>query len=174
MDITIPKFSDLLSSCMKSEGIKDGTLVNMLQESGVDSINFRRISEYRRGIVTPPFLKARAILGVLEVEVTDEELEESLRLNSEDARERKENMVVANYMKILPVSVKLRTLLPSRDPVEAEIAVKERVRSLYGSDRYIANYIERLIAKDLGEALLEKETVERGADRPQGGKVLGK
>ena len=151
------RFSFLLKSAMTESGLGARRLQEQLEERGVTNITYKRISEYLRAVSTPPFEKAREIMDAMEVGIEDDILRESLRENREMIREEKEMVEGDGYNKTISVHVKLRKVLPKKIASETEQILKNRVRTLYGSENNMAKYVENLIAADLQRSLLDEE-----------------
>ena len=156
-------FSDLFIQGLKDEGLNMTQLSDILAEKG-NEITRRRLSEYYNQVSTPPFEKAREIVKALKIEITDEELIESLKINRDRIKELKQGM---NYSgresytggmesKINKViSLNLSNFCEGMTAELVEEKIRERLNLLYGetekNEKYrMSRYVKDLIKKDLG------------------------
>ena len=86
MDRSIP-FYQILQEAMTFTENNMKSLERLLQENGIEDINFRRISDYVNGQYTPPYTKAKHLLDVMGYSMTEEELVGSLEANKEYIKE---------------------------------------------------------------------------------------
>lgn len=137
----------MLRNAMKAGGYSPKKLEDKLRESGISNITVKRISDYLRNERTPSHEKARVILDALEWPITEEDLDDALRLNRETIREEKRE----NYTpdSIISVPIHLRKIITDGQQDAGQL-IKGRVREIYGDERCISRYVEMLIRRDLG------------------------
>lgn len=137
----------MLRSAMKSGGYSPTKLEEKLREKGIGNITVKRISDYLRDERTPSHEKARLMMDALEWPISEEDLDDSLRLNREVIREEKRENFTQDS--IMSVPVHLGKIFPEGQQ-DAEQLIRNRVREIYGDDRSLSRYVEALIRKDLG------------------------
>ena len=79
-------FSQILDTAMENNSITTVGLEEILRSKGINNIGFRRISEYRSSKTTPSFEKAKSILACLNINMTEEELLDSLHANRQSIK----------------------------------------------------------------------------------------
>jgi len=154
-------FSDMMNAAMKAEKISYTDIQEVLLEKGID-IGRRRLSEYGRQVTTPPYEKALAISRVLGLDVDEEYLLESLRLNKKIVENNKINRnnprmernvggSENNVVKV--VSINYKGFIEGMTPEQVELKINERIDTLYGkteSDKArLGMYIRDLIRNDI-------------------------
>ena len=158
MDRSIP-FYQILQEAMAFTENNMKSLERLLQENGIEDINFRRISDYVNGQYTPPYTKAKHLLDVMGYSMTEEELVGSLEANKEYIKEmsfyKKEKK--SEYQ--TSIRLKLKNILPNREPEYVQFMLESRIKELYGLDGKLSIYIQDLIATDLQRFILESEDV---------------
>lgn len=159
----IERFSSLLGKAMDDSELKAVELEGLLRERGTENINFRRISEYLHGVSTPPFDKARVLMDTLDIPIGDEELKESLELNRELIREEREEILNDRYNRSVTVTIRFRNIGKSskmEDIIDNEEMLYRRVTELFGDEKNLKKYVERLIKKDLENYLISEEDTD--------------
>jgi len=154
-------FSEMMVAAMKAEKISYTNIQEVLLEQGID-IGRRRLSEYGRQVTTPPYEKALAISKVLGLDLNEEYLLESLKLNrkivennklnrSNPRMERNIGGSENNVVKV--VSINYKGFIEGMTPEQVELKINERINTLYGktdSDKpRLGTYIRDLIRKDI-------------------------
>lgn len=148
---------------MEERDLKAVDFETVLQERGIENINFRRISEYLRGVSTPPYDKARALMDALDIPIGEAELKESLELNRELIRDEKEEILTERYNRSVTVTIKFRKLgskSTEESLIEIEQRLYRRVKDLFGDEKNLTKYVERLIKKDLENYLISEEDTD--------------
>jgi len=147
------RFSMLLDNLMTFSLMNSTQLEAKLREIGINTINRKRISEYRRGTSTPCLEKAYFLMQALGADISKQSLETSLALNREYVREtRAEDEVILNNKTVF-VEIRLRRLAKDKSVIECERYINSRIESNgYGN---ITEYIEALISEDIKKAILE-------------------
>ena len=158
--IPAESFAGILSAAMDAYGVGCKRFEEILQDRGVDGIKYKRISEYRNGHFTPSYEKARLMLDALEFPISDEDLIRALDLNRSLIKEEQSYYVTDSKELRLSVRLKYRNILREYTPEETELFLRQRIADLFGDDKYKSQYIERLIAKDLKEYIIDKEDLE--------------
>lgn len=153
----IERYSNLLKNAMYSAGVGEVRLVEMLRERGIDNINKRRISEYINNSTTPPFHKARIIMDTLSFPIDDEMLTESLEYNRQLIREEKEMAESNGYTKSFTVKLKYRKMGRFSSSVEAQMVLNARLKTVFGENGTLTEYVEWLISEDLKNCNGKKE-----------------
>ena len=158
MELAIP-FYQLLQEAMDFTENNMKSLEGLLQENGVNNINFRRISDYVNGQYTPPYTKAKHLLDAMGYSMSEEELVASLEANKQHIKElsfyKKEKK--SEYQ--TSIRLKLRNILPDREPEYVQFMLENRIKELYGPEGKLSIYIQDLIATDLQRFILESEDV---------------
>ena len=150
-------FSGILTEAMQSSGVGGRKLEAILKENGIDDISYKRISDYANGIHTPSFEKARDMLRVLEYSIDDESLLEALKQNREIIKQESDYVLSGSKEIRRTVRIKLKKLLPEKEPAQTEQYLWNRIADLYGDEKQISLYIQELISKDLKEYILARE-----------------
>ena len=150
-------FSGILTEAMQSSGVGGRKLEAILKENGIDDISYKRISDYANGIHTPSFEKARDMLRVLEYSIDDESLLEALKQNREIIKQESDYVLSGSKEIRRTVRIKLKKLLPEKEPEQTEQYLWNRIADLYGDEKQISLYIQELISKDLKEYILARE-----------------
>ena len=160
----VPKecFGAILSVTMIDAGIETyREFHRMLEKAGITDITAKRISEYCKGIYTPSFLKAKQMLNVLDYSITDNDLIASLNANKEYAKMRPKSYRRKGDKEIrISVRLKLSKIMPKQDVDRVSLIMDERIEHLCGSKNNYTEYIQALIAKDLDEYILSKESIK--------------
>lgn len=151
---------DVLSGTMEDAGIGVKKLEDILADRGIYNINFRSISDYKNGIHTPSYDKAKALLDALDYKVTEDELLEMLKQNKKEIKDNNEYVHSDNAELRRTVRIKLKRLLPGADPEVAERYLLERIQSICGDKKRLSAYIQNLISKDLKQYILEEDDIK--------------
>ena len=162
MNYETESFRDILLVAMDEAGVKCKGLEDLLQERGIDNITLKRLSEYKNGVSTPPFEKAKTILEVLDWEVDDDYLIASLSKNRENIKSDQTYLPERNRFLHKQLRIRYRSIMPDEEPEVCERFLSERVKEITGNENDITQYIRVLIAKDLNEFILNKEDIENG------------
>lgn len=154
------KFSDILDTAMTDYGVGVRKFEEILNENGIYDIDFRRISDYRRGTHSPSYDRAKILLENLEYDISEKELLNSLKENREDIKNQ--DIYLNSDAKEIrrTIRIKLKRLLPDKEPEEIERILLERIGLLFDDEKQISNYIQSLIAKDLQEYIVDKGDVK--------------
>ena len=159
--LTIP-FHEILYSALEEDGLSDREFEKILIENGVDNIGYIRISEYKNGATTPPYSKAKTIIDTLGVEMSEEELVESLKMNKEYVREMNSYSQKKFTAYRVSIRMKLQDILPDKEPEQVQFLLDDRIQSLYGSSGKFSSYVKDLIAKDLKQYVIDQEDIRNG------------
>lgn len=141
------EFNQILRDAMKSGGYNLTMLEEKLRENGIENITVKRISDYLRRERTPSHEKARVLMDTLEWPISEEDLDDALRLNREIIREEKRDDFTPDS--IISVPIHLRKIIPDVQ-CDAGQLIRDRVREFYGDERSLSKYVEMLIRRDLG------------------------
>ena len=155
-------FSQILDTAMESNSITTVGLEEILKSKGINNIGFRRISEYRSSKTTPSFEKAKSILACLNINMTEEELLDSLHANRQSIKYLKYTAPQQDEILKIHANLNLMELFPDREPDEVAFILDERIESLYGDAGNRANYVKDLILKDLKEYILTRKDTTHG------------
>lgn len=153
-------FMNVLSGTMDDAGVGVKKLEDILVDKGVYNINFRSISDYKNGVHTPSYSKAKALLDALDYKVTEDELLSMLEQNKKDIKENNDYLYSDNVELRRTIRIKLKRLLPGVEPEVAERYLKDRIQSIYGDETRLSIYIQNLISKDLKQYILEEDDIE--------------
>ena len=152
-------FTDILTIAMQDYGVGVKKLEELLVDAGITDINFRRISDYKNGLHTPSYDKAKKILSILEYDISEQELLDALNENKESIKDQKKYLSSESKEIRRTIRIKLKRLIPGVEPEEAERYLLTRIEELFGNNKEISNYIQSLIAKDLQQYIIDKEDV---------------
>lgn len=161
--MAIPFFR-ILDTAMNDENITTVGLEDMLKNSGINNIGFRRISEYRSSKTTPSFEKAKAILECLKINMSEKEILDSLHENRQYIKYMKYASTDQNTILKVHADLNLLEILPDKEPDETAFILEERINDLYGESGTRANYIKDLISKDLREYVLTRKDTTHDED----------
>lgn len=162
-------FSYHLKTAMESAELKSKGLEDLLVQSGITNITWRRIGEYLRQETTPDPEKARQIFDVLGYEISDEQILDSLQMNREEIRNSKEMITTFNRREITVrvrySNIKLKNKVYTNSERETksstELLIQDRLEKLYGkSEGMMTTYVQELIGKDLDSFILKGESRE--------------
>ena len=155
-------FSELLSEAMDlADCTSDKELESLLKSSGNFNISRSSITQYHSGMIIPPFLKAKAILDVLEYSMDDQELTEVLEESKENSKQVKELYGYAADEKARKtVVLNYGQLMRGYESFESMEILNKRIEELYGNETSFSAYVNSLIRKDLAEYIISKEEIE--------------
>ena len=144
-------FSEILRAHMEATHLKCGDIVELLHEKGNYSIDIKRLSDYHRGIVTPPFAKAKAIIDAGKLEMTDADLETALKENREMIRNEKIAKMAENESHWKRTVIRLEDIAVdgTTSGLQIEDLIDDRVAAMFGHRKYFSQYVCELIKKDL-------------------------
>lgn len=145
------EFSILLRDGINTKKI---SLVDLARSIDDNTITAKRLSDYQNGVCTPPFVKAKKILLALGINMSDNEIVESLEENAEICRMSKS--YTPNPTKKTSIRIRLRDLIPGISPEHVEVILNSRIEGLYGDGSQFSKYVNDLISKDLNEFILEE------------------
>lgn len=151
---------DVLSGTMEDAGIGVKKLEDILIDKGIYDINFRSISDYKNGIHTPSYAKAKILLDALDYKVSEDELLAMLKQNKDDIKTNNSYIYSDNIELRRTIRIKLKRLLPGVEPEVAERYLTDRIQSIYGDKTRLSSYINNLISKDLKQYILEEDDVK--------------
>lgn len=158
MNRIIP-FSEVLKEAMEYTGNDNKSLERLLKKNGINNIDFRRISEYMNGQFTPPYAKAKNIMDVLEYSMSEKELVDSLEANKAYIKGLNAYKNDKNPEYRISLRLKLRKILPKKEPEYVQFMLEKRIIELYGQEGKLSIYIHDLIATDLRRYILEREDI---------------
>lgn len=158
----VSSFKTLMEQAMLEYGLEDkkGALLDLeyiLIDNGITNITRKRLSEYKTGKKTPPFIKAKYILEALGLEMSDEEIEESLELNREEIRNENPYGTNKDISKIISLNisdiVEGRAAFENNERMLTSIVeiIEDRIEAIYGDKRKWSKYVADLIAADIFE-----------------------
>ena len=150
-------FSVILTQAMQAYGVGCRKFDEILVESGITDISYKRISDYSNGIHTPSFERAKALLSALEYPIDDKTLMNALKLNREMIKDEADYVSVGSKEVRRTIRIKLKRLLPDKTEEETERFLWQRITDLCGDEKQLSLYVQGLIAKDLQEYILSGE-----------------
>lgn len=152
-------FGELFSDLITLSGYKTiRRVAGVLNDNGVEDIDFRRVSDYMKGTRVPKHKKAASILRAMDYEIGEEELEDLLDYSRDESK--KTNMELADMRSRLStraVYIDFSKLMEGFESEEAKLMMNNRIAEIYGDEKYISKYVNDLIRKDLEEYILEAE-----------------
>ena len=152
-------FGELFSDLVTLSGYTTVRRVaGVLNDNGVEDIDFRRVSDYMKGTRVPKHKKAASILRALDYEISDMDLEDLLDYSRDESR--KTNMELADMRSRLStraVYIDFSKLMEGFESEEAKLLMNNRIVEIYGDEKNASRYVNDLIRKDLEEYILESE-----------------
>ncbi len=155
-------FQEVLSDAMRKKSIKTAReFERYLFKAGIDYIKFRRIAEYKQGVVVPPFEKAKVMLDSLEYDITEDKLIRILSNSKKSLSSTKEEMAGGqSFRKTKSVTLNYKIIDKTKDADAVNTIIEERIEELFGNKSSFSAYINLLIKKDYNEYILNREKVE--------------
>lgn len=159
-DITTLYFDELLALAMSDAGFKCMTFEEYLKEQGI-KISFKTLSAYRRGINVPSYERAKTLLDILGVHLTEQEIIDILARTRERIKSEKKYYQSddTEIRKTITIRIKPKNIAEGISSYQGVRMLEERIEDLFGDENRFSDYVKMLILKDLREFVLEKKDI---------------